>query len=453
MPTPTRISRRRLLQIAAASAAGPVVSPLPLFGRAAPRRPRVAALFTEFRYRSHAFNILENFFEPYYFCGQLVDPGCDVVSFYADQFPENDLARKVSAERKVPLYKTIDEAMCCGGRDLAVDAVLLIAEHGVYPFNELGQHVYPRKEFFDQAVAVMHRAGRYVPLFNDKHFSYRFDWAKEMCDTAEKHGMPLLAGSSVPLAQRVPPLDLPAGAEFESVLAVHSGGLEVYDFHALEVLQSFVENRRGGETGVARVEVLVGDAADKTGDEGRWPRELLNAAIAAEERAEFRRQTWTSTQGLKTEQSVPPKKMKHVILVTYRDGLQATIVAIGGTSNRWNFACKLKGESEPRATALFNSPWGNRGLFKALSHAIQRLFIEQKEPYPHQRTLLTTGITEAVMKAHAAGKPLDTPHLHFGYQAVDFSRFRENGGSWKHLTADVPQPDVFAPGDERLTKR
>ena len=34
-------------------------------------RPKVAAIFTIFRFRSHAYNILENFFEPYLFNGKL----------------------------------------------------------------------------------------------------------------------------------------------------------------------------------------------------------------------------------------------------------------------------------------------------------------------------------------------------------------------------------------------
>src|SRR4051794_10185422 len=65
-------------------------------------RPRVAALFTELRLRSHAYNILENFFAPYLFNGELVDPGVDMASFYADQFPDSDLAREVSQRFKAP---------------------------------------------------------------------------------------------------------------------------------------------------------------------------------------------------------------------------------------------------------------------------------------------------------------------------------------------------------------
>ncbi|HWA98012.1 MAG TPA: hypothetical protein VG713_05945, partial [Pirellulales bacterium] len=241
-------------------------------GRAAPAapRPRVAAIFTELRLRSHAYNILENFFKPYLFCGQLVDPGCEVVSFYADQFPDNDMARSVSKQLEVPLFPSIDKALGLGGDRLAVDAVLIIGEHGDYPTNELGQQMYPRKEFFDQALAVMRRSDRFVPVFNDKHLSYRWDWAKQMYDASRQYRFPLMAGSSVPLAERRPPLALPLGVEMTSAVAVHSGGNESYGYHGLELLQSFVEARRGGETGIAQVESLDRQALLRAADQGRW---------------------------------------------------------------------------------------------------------------------------------------------------------------------------------------
>lgn len=449
-----RATRREFLAGAAAASLALAVQPR-AYAAPATKRPKVAAVFSEFRLRSHAYNILENFFEPYLFCGELVDPGCEVVSFYADQFPANDMARDASKQFQVPLYKTIDEAVCCGGKSLAVDAVLSICEHGNYPFNELGQHLYPRKEFFDQCVAPMKRAGRFVPLFNDKHLSYRWDWAKEMYDTARQHNMPFLAGSSVPLAERRPPLDLPADCEFAGAVAVHGGGREVYDFHGLELLQSFVEARRGGETGIARIEMLTDEAAARALAERPLLRELRDAAMAAETAMDARRQ-------LRPEQSLPPKypgrpdqsaQGDHLILVTYRDGLQTAVVKTGSDSSRWNFACRVKGEDRNRATALFNGSWGNRCLFKALSHAIQSLFVTGREPYPVERTLLAGGATEAAMKSLAAGRALDTPHLDVAYRAVDFSAFRENGASWRRLTADTPQPTDFVPGDAKLQLR
>ena len=59
-------------------------------------------------------------------------------------------------------------------------------EHGDYPANEIGQKKYPRYEFFKQAAEVFARDGRSVPVFNDKHLSWKWEWAKEMVDTAKK---------------------------------------------------------------------------------------------------------------------------------------------------------------------------------------------------------------------------------------------------------------------------
>ena len=418
------------------------------------RKPRIAAVFTELRFRSHAFNILENFFAPYLFRGALVDPGVEIVSFYADQFPADDMARDVSRRFDIPLYGSVGEALCRGGERLDVDGVLVIGEHGNYPHNELGQHEYLRKRFFDEAVAVMRRSGRYVPLFNDKHLSYRWDWAKEMYDTARRCGFAMLADSSVPLAARRPALDLPAAAEFTEALAVHGGGLESYDFHGLEVLQSIVEARRGGETGVARVELLTGDAIERAAAAGRWSRALYDAAMEAE-RASGAERIERPAVGLRPEQirsmQEETPQIRHVMLVEYRDGLHGAVVAAGSDSNRWNFACRLRGEAEPRATAYFNGPWGNRCLFKALSHAVQRFFTTGREPYPVERTLLTTGVLDAAMHSnHAGGRPIATPELKLSYQADDWSSLREDGASWRRLTVDTPQPTTFQPGDGEL---
>ncbi|MCA9175796.1 MAG: hypothetical protein KDB14_15025 [Planctomycetales bacterium] len=425
----------------------------------AKHRPRIAALFTVLRFRSHAYNILENFLGPYYFNGQLRDPGVDIVSFYADQFPADDMAKEVARRFKIPLFSSIEQAMCVGGRSLDVDGVLLIGEHGDYPYNEIGQHLYPRKQFFDQAIAVMERAGRFVPLFNDKHLSYRWDWAKQMHDTTQQHRMPLLAGSSVPLAERRPPLELPAGAKIVEAVSVHGGGLESYDFHGIEVLQSIVESRHGGETGVARIELVHGEAYQQALREGRWSQDLVDAAMAAERslapsdgkplRQQRPRggvfQPATPNSSQERQQTPARPAGDYAICIEYLDGLRATVLKQGGGSDRWNFACRVADDPKPRATAFFNGPWGNRCLFKALSHAIQHLFIHREEPYPSERTLLTTGMTEAGVQSFAAGTPIETPHLRIAYQAREWAKFRETGESWKQLTVDTPQPTTFQP--------
>lgn len=431
-----KFSRRELLQATGATVAVGIASVSPVWTAPKKRRPTVAVVMTEFRHRSHAHVFIENFLEPYYFNGHLTDPSVDVVSFYVDQTPGADMSREVARQYAIPIYKTIDAAVCLGGKELAVDAVFVIGEHGNYPVNELGQREYPRKRFFDEAVGVMQRSRRFVPLFNDKHLSYRWDWAQQMYCTAREAGIPFMAGSSVPLAQRRPQLELPACAEIEEAISIHGGPPESYDFHGLEVLQSMVEFRKCGETGIVNVEMLSGDALWKAAEQGRWSVDLAKAAMAAE-----LGRVPASFNQIEGEQPAPP----HGLLLTYKDGLKATVLKVGRSSTRWNFACRLKGDSKIHATSFYVGPWNNRNLFKALSHAIQHHFTNRRAPYPVERTLLVTGVLEAAMRSRRSGMGIATPHLEFGYEPRDFSAMREMGASWKIITEDIPEPRGIDP--------
>ena len=134
--------------------------------------------------------------------------------------------------------------------------------------------------------------------------------------------------------------------------------------------------------------------------------------------------------------------VSHGILLDYRDGLRAIVLsaATGGGIN-WQFACRLAGEQNPRATSFYVGPWNNRNLFKALSHAVQTHFRERRAPYPVERTLLVTGILDAEMESRfQGGKPIDTPQLHISYVPRDYRKMREMGATWKILTEDIPEP-------------
>lgn len=431
-----RLNRRQWLQASAAAMTLASTGSPNLLRAADPVRPRVAAIVTEFSYRSHAHVILENFLEPYLFNGKVTQSGMDVVSLYVDQFPEGrDMARDVAKQYGIPIYPTIAEALTCGGKDLAADGVLSIGEHGNYPINDHLQMMYPRKRFFDEITAVFRQCGRSVPLFNDKHLTYRWDWSVEMMQVAKELKIPFMAGSSVPLAERQPAFELPQNAVIEEAVSIHGGGLESYDFHAMEVLQSIVEARKGGETGVSEIQVLEGDEVWKAAEEGRWSLPLAEAALRAAEKND------TVTLKDFVEPSTGKQYPTHIILIKYRDGLRATIVRIGASSTRWSFACRLKGEPQPMATRFYVGPWQNRNLFKALSHAMQSLIREKKVPYPVERTHLVTGMLAAAMDSHfEKNQPTPTPHLNVVYQPTDFRSMREMGASWKIVTEDIPEP-------------
>lgn len=399
------------------------------------RRLKVAAVVTEMTHRSHAHVILENFLEPYLFNGQRTESGMEIAGLYVDQKPRGDMSPSVAKEYGFPIFPTIAKTLCLGGDRLAVDAVLAIGEHGRYPVNAKGQREYPRKRFFDEIVAVFEHSGKVVPVFNDKHLSYRWDWAREMVDTARRLKIPFMAGSSVPLAERRPPMEVPEGSEIVSAVSIHGGPLEAYDFHALEVLQSILESRRGGETGVSSVQFLEGEALWNAAGEGLWGPKLAREAM----RQEDTKVPMTFEELVKT----PPYNSQplHGILVGYKDGTRGTVLRVGSSSTRWNFAGLVLGQLEPVSTAYHVGPWDNRNLFKALSHAIQDHFRNGRPPYPIERTLLTTGILDAAMDSRVAGgKLVATPHLEFAYTPTDFRAMREMGATWKIMTPDTPQP-------------
>ena len=99
MSEPLKISRRAVLAGVPAAAALSLAQ-----DRAAPaaepaRRPRVAALITEFRQLSHAEVILDRFLEGFGWETRHHRPAVDLVSLYVDQFPAGrDMALAVKED-------------------------------------------------------------------------------------------------------------------------------------------------------------------------------------------------------------------------------------------------------------------------------------------------------------------------------------------------------------------
>jgi hypothetical protein len=75
-----------------------------------------------------------------------------------------EYAQKIEFGLRV--YPTIAGTLGCGGKKIAMDAVLIIAEHGDDPVNDIGQKLYPRYEFFQQCVKVFEQDKRAAPAGN-----------------------------------------------------------------------------------------------------------------------------------------------------------------------------------------------------------------------------------------------------------------------------------------------
>jgi hypothetical protein len=387
----------------------------------------MAVVTTLWNYRSHAWHMAERFLHGYPREGKWYRPPLEVVSAYVDQQPEGDLSRRRAEEFGFKIYPTVAEAVRCGGNRLAVDCVLLIGEHGRYPTNEIGQKLYPRYELFSQIVKVFQEDGRTTPVFNDKHLSWKFEWAKEMVETARTMNFPLLAGSSLPVTWRMPAVDLPYGADVEEIVGVAFGAVDVYDFHALEMMQSMAERRNGGETGVVAIHALRGDSVWQALEAGSWANggwspQLFEACLS---RSQTLAQDEISSHRYPTREQMRQWTRQPVAYrIEYADGLKATMLQLNGLVRDFTFAAKLRGESEPLSTLFYLPDNPNVVYSAALMSKAEEMFLTGKAPYPAERTMLTSGLVAAGLRSLADGqKRIETPHLAIRYEAPRESQF------------------------------
>ncbi len=391
MPSSVTLSRRQLL---AGLGVGAV--------RAQDHWPSVAAIVTEFRHRSHADVICTRILDGYYPDGRRQEPRTRIVSMYTDQVPPDDMSRSFAYRNRYSIYPTIEEALTLGSDRLAVDAVLLIGEHGDYPVNERGQKLYPRHRLFREITDVFRSTGRSVPLFCDKHLSYSWEKAKQMYDWARELNIPFMAGSSIPVTVRTPELEIPAGATIKRAVQTGYGPLDSYGFHTLESLQCMVERRSGGETGVASVEMLEGTAVWQWRDgPGRWSKPLLEEALSRNPGS------WAGTlENLCADSAV--------FVLRYRDGLEAAAYMLNDCVRGWNFAAEVDGKM---LSTHFGQVPQSRDLphFDGLTHSIEELFVSGRPVYPVERTLLTTGVLAFLFESRERRGRVDTPELAVTY--------------------------------------
>ncbi len=421
-----KITRRELL---ASAAAGSWLALAPRKWLAATARPKIALVTgTMFKY-AHSEHFVDRFLVGYGWNSTWHKPPIDLVALYCEQVgEEGDLSRDRAARfPSMKVYPSIAEALTLGGSKLAVDGVLLIGEHGNYPKTEKGQVKYPRYEFFKQIVSVFRSSGRSVPVFNDKHLSWNWDWAKEMYDTSRSMGFPLMAGSSLPVTWRTPSLEMPLGAQVREAVCVAYGGMDSYDFHGLETIQCMVERRRGGESGVKWLQAYQGDNFWQAHENRVWPRELFEAALCRSHtltpaRAGFN-DIFPTLDDLRRLAKDP-----FAYQYEHADGLKCTLVMLNGLVQDFNFAARLEGRKEPFSTQMYLPMPPDRttlaNFFSPLVNNVEKMILTGKATYPVERTLLTTGLTAAgVDSLYRNQVRCETPHLSIHYQPTRESTY------------------------------
>ena len=402
------LHRRDLLKFAAAATITPWSAAT--LGEDSPaKKPRVAAINSIYRLRSHAYHIAGRFIHGYTINGLHHQPPFQLVRMFNHQQPADDLGPEVCRKHGIELCSSVAQTLG-GENSLDVDAILLIIEHGDYPLNDRHQILYPRFEHFQQIVDVFRKCGRSVPVFVDKHLSHDHRQAAKMVATSKELSFGLMAGSSLPVTWRIPELAPPLGTKFEEGIAVigyDRSTWEVYLFHVLEVLQCMLERRPGGETGVKSVQTLSGDAVWRAGDEGRWSWALLEHALS---------RCPSRNYGKVREQVKHP----FCTLIEYTDGTKGAVFNLVEAVSDFAFAGRIHGRTEPVSTCCYlPAPPGAR-FFDPLTFNIEKFFATGRSPYPVERTLLTTTLCDhAVQSLHTGGKIISDPSMVIRYQPLD----------------------------------
>jgi hypothetical protein len=405
MSSPTRRTRREVLKAGAGVPLAMMAADAAAQEAAPPsRRPKLAVILTQYGATSHGVCYCTKFLEGKQFDDHFEPPLCDVVAMHLMEVSKDDVGIAIAKKHNVPLYSSVATALCLGGDALAVDGVVIIGEHGTYPLNEKGQQLYPRRELFDQVTAVFRQSGRVVPVFNDKHMSWNWSWAKYMWKTIQQMRIPWMAGSSLPYAKFEPLAPLPHGKRLDHIVAVGYGGLESYGFHALETGQRIAECRAGGETGVKSVQVISGRAVWDAQAAGKWPREIGEAALASVKQPNGKAQDHTSDV--------------HAFDIEYRDGQRMTVLMANGYRQECAFAYRPRGGDIVAASYLLD-PVPRLKHFSSTVRAVEEMYLSGHTTQPGERTYLTTGILAYGVESHFRdGAAMDTPDLNISYRPV-----------------------------------
>jgi len=370
---------------------------------------RIAVVTTAYYATSHADVIVSRWLEPRPTDPQYgwESPQTRIASMYVEQQnvkDHEDLSAEKARRFGIPIYKTVREALTLGGDTLAVDAVILIGEHGDYPTNEFHQKMYPRKRLFDDVVAVFESSGRSVPFFFDKHLSWDVDAVAEMSDRIRRDRLPFFGGSSTPFTPAIPEFHLPKMPDFEEIVAIYFAALEPYLFHSLEWVESLIEKRSGGETGVREIIAWQDDAVWNAMDRGELSADLLTGAGAA-----------VLPDGGQVIRELREKRGKPVYAfqLRYHDGLKVTHFMINDGIKKFCLAGRLRDAGGDFAAVL-----GTEGVERFFPHfarfcrKIEDFFLTGIAPNSPSRLYLTSTATALCMHALAQpGVPLATPQL------------------------------------------
>lgn len=369
---------------------------------------KIAAIVTIYTHNSHADLIVSRLLQTDTLDGKGKDSSLKLVSLYTDQKPEKDISRLLAASHRFRVSDTIEDALTLGTGRLAVDGVLLIAEHGEYPKSVVGNTQYPKRRFWEETLKVFRASGRVVPVFIDKHLADNWQDAKFIYDSASALKVPLMAGSSVPGTWRRPPADVKRGARLREIVGITYHITEHYGFHALEVVQALAEQRGGGEMGIRAAQTFTGEAVWRAFDEKSLDTELFDAA--------WKRLSQPRGGGRPLRQLVREPKL---FRLEYADGLRAHVLELNGAAGEWSAAWRYADDGRAESSLFWTQEGRPAGHFTLLLNGIEQMMLTGKPSWNVERTLFTSGALHALLISEKENqRRVETPYLTVPYKPI-----------------------------------
>lgn len=186
-------------------------------------------------------------------------------------------------------------------------------------------------------------------------------------------------------------------------------------FHCVDVLQSFVERRQGGETGVRSVQCIRGPETWKWTERNPWAGKLLESV----------RKNFDLKPGHFQQIEKP-----NVCLVEYTDGTKAAVYSGQGVG--WTYAGEIEGRKDPAVVSMLGwpGPFSQYHASNSQPHWITEMMITGKEPFNAERLLLSTGIVAYNMESNwengryqAIGRRIETPFMNMNYHSTRGPQF------------------------------
>lgn len=397
------------------------------------------ALICQSYYRlSHADVIGTKFFVGFPTDDGMLSPKVQIASMYLEQTGSRDIGTRIAKMNGIEIHSTVADALTMGGNELAVDGVIYIGEHGDYPYNRLGQKLYPRMHYLEQIFRVFDASKKSVPVFSDKALSYSWLDAMWIYNRAKELNVPMMAGSSAPYWWRDPNIVHPIGTKITDAVAIGYASLDAYGFHVVEILQCMVERRSGGETGVASVEGLKGDKVWSAIDTGEISQELVDAACDT-----IKSKATGSMRELVKEPAA--------VIIRYNDGTRGACLMLDEYVNQgWAYAAKADGKTIA-TEFVYDQTTPVYAAFSYLDLNIQKLLVTGEPPVPIERNLLTSCVIDMAIRSVNEGKLKETPFLDIDYNVMGTDPIRpsrtspigQSLGPWPPKGYEFILPDRF----------